>query len=199
MTVECNWNRLTLPWRTRWLPASAPNIFIIFKKESTYSQVKYQHECCYLGQLVLTSEVEPDAVSIGTYGCYLTNYLEQSPYWEAISCSARQETPSNHGRSIIDSTRACYRSLSWDTLIQSLKISLILSFHQRLDLTSGLFPSRFSRKTLYAFIVSPVDATCLYHLILLHLIPIIIFGPITVAGRSKAWTVFARPKAGIVG
>ena len=53
-------------------------------------------------------------------------------------------------------TRARHLSLSWASSIQSMppyatswRSSLILSFHLRLGLPSGLFPSGFTTKTLY--------------------------------------------------
>lgn len=39
----------------------------------------------------------------------------------------------------------------------------------------GLFPSHLLIKTLYAFLISPMNATCPTHLIFLDLVPLIIF------------------------
>jgi hypothetical protein len=76
-------------------------------------------------------------------------------------------------------TRALHWSLSWASPyhpILSLRSILILSSHLRLGLPSGPFPSAFPANILYAFLVSPIRATCTAHLILHDLIILIMFG-----------------------
>jgi hypothetical protein len=78
-------------------------------------------------------------------------------------------------------TRTLHWSLSWAISIQptpshpiSLSSILILSTNLRLGLPRGLFPSGYPTNILYAFLVSPIRATCPAHHILLDLIRIYI-------------------------
>jgi hypothetical protein len=78
-------------------------------------------------------------------------------------------------------TRALHWSLSWASSIQSIPLHtislrsiLILPSHLLLGLHSGLFPSGFLRKILYAFLFSPCVLYVVHHLILLDLIILII-------------------------
>jgi len=80
-------------------------------------------------------------------------------------------------------TRPRHLFLSWARSIQSLhphpsscRSILILHFHLRLGLPSGLFPSGFPNKTLYMSVLSPMCATCPAHLVLLDFITRTILG-----------------------
>jgi hypothetical protein len=98
--------------------------------------------------------------------------MELSLSWEAVNCVATQEllsvlcNPTVH-YSVHKSPPVV---LSWARPIQpipshpiSLRYILIFSTHQRLGLSRGLLPSGFTTNILYAFLFSPIRATCPAH------------------------------------
>jgi hypothetical protein len=118
--------------------------------------------------------------------------MELIPSWEAASCAATQQFPN-----ILRNPKGHYHAHKGPPLVPILsqtypvhtipsylsKIHLILSSHLSLGLPSGLFPSGFPTKILYAVLFSPIRATCPTHLILLDLIIIIIL-----AEQYKLWS-----------
>jgi len=63
-------------------------------------------------------------------------------------------------------------------IIFLLRSILVLSSHLHPSISRGHLPSGFRTKVLYAFLTSPMYATCPAHLILLNLITLILFGEI---------------------
>ena len=111
--------------------------------------------------------------------------MEQSPSWELTVPHPVKKFPAFYGnrRFITAFTSARYLSVSSARSIQSIPLShflkihfKILSLHVGLGLPSCLFLSSFPTKTLYAFLLSTIRATCLANLILLDLITRITFG-----------------------
>jgi len=94
------------------------------------------------------------------------------------------------------STRAHQWSLSRARFIQSRPshpISLISSSQLRLGLPSGLFPSGFPIKILYAFFFSPMRATCAVDPILVDLITLIRFDETYILWSSSLWGLLQPP------
>ena len=96
----------------------------------------------------------------------LTHSMVQSPSWEGKWFAASQEIPQFYGtrRFITALTSVRHLSLSWPSPIQSTyphptswRSILILPTHSRLGLPSGLFPSGFPTRTLYAPLSSYYD------------------------------------------
>ena len=106
--------------------------------------------------------------------------MEQSPSCEAKRFSVSQEFPR-----ILWKQKVHYHVHRWPPAVRSLsqinpvlvqprptswKSNLILSYHLRLVLPNGLFPSGIPNKTMYTPLPSPILATCPSRLIVLDLI-----------------------------
>ena len=131
--------------------------------------------------------VIPVHINIST--TYLLTYL-LTPWYRVlleklIGLQLVKKFPNFYGtrRFITSFTSVRHLSLSWASPIQSTyphptswRSILILSTHLRLGLFSGLFPSGFPMKTLYAPVSSPIRATCPAYLILLDFITRTILG-----------------------
>jgi hypothetical protein len=122
---------------------------------------------------LLNTNVIFNPISLLTY-----LFTELSPPGEAANCAAIQEIPSNfkepEGSSPCshEPSTGPYPELDRSSPYHPIspRSILMLSTHLRFGLPSGLLPSVFLTNILYAFLVSPIRATCPVHLILLDLI-----------------------------
>jgi hypothetical protein len=86
--------------------------------------------------------------------------MKLSPCWEAASRSAAQEfsnilwIPKVHYR-VRKSPPLVHILSQFNPVIPPHPISILIFFHLRLGLPSGLFPSGFATKILYALLLSP--------------------------------------------
>jgi hypothetical protein len=128
----------------------------------------------------MTPSLTEILLKIFTLTYLLTYSREQSPSWEADQFSQlTKKFLAFYGtrRFFTVLTSARHPSLSWANSIQSPRPPptsptsiLILSYHLRLGLPNGLFPSGFPTNTLCTPLSSLIHTTCPAHLILLDLI-----------------------------
>lgn len=110
--------------------------------------------------------------------------MKPSTYWETTCRSPAQEFPNIWNLKLITVfARPRHWSLPWATRMQptpsiiiALRLTLILSSHLPLGLTSSLSPFEFLTETFHAFLLSPMRSTFPSYLILLGVIVVIIFG-----------------------
>jgi len=127
----------------------------------------------------------------------ITNSIEQSP-WEANSHPLTQKIPrllwNPKIRYHIPNSPLLVPILiqmnsAYTLLRYSIRSSLQLSSNLRIGLPSNLCSSVFPTKILYAFLISPMRATCTAYLILLDLITLIIIGEMHMLWSSSLGSV----------
>jgi hypothetical protein len=90
-------------------------------------------------------------------------------------------------------TTACHWSLSRSRRIQSFSQPVCLRSHLCLRLRSGVLPSRFPTKKLYAFLISSMRATCPAHIIPFHSITLTICGEVYKLRSSSQCSLLQHP------
>ena len=166
-------------------------LFIAFHKpfDEVWNKIRRQAWMNYVCLIILLySFVDVAAFRNGEWCC--TYSTEQSLFWEAYRSSATQEIPR-----ILWNPKVHYRLHKGPPSVPILSqidplhapshfciCVLILSFHLRLGLPSGLLPSDFLTSILHAPPLSPIRATCSVLVSLLDLIIRMIFGE-----EYRAW------------
>ena len=141
-----------------------PQFLAIFRELVVFSR----HAACMLAYLV----------RVYVLGAWSWVLLEKLPASQLV-----KKFPAFYGTRRFSTafTTARHLSLSWTNSFQSMpphptswRSTIILSFHLRLGLPRGLFPSGFPTKTLCTHLLFTIRASCHTHLVLLDLITRII-------------------------
>jgi hypothetical protein len=136
-----------------------------FRREETVSSITVTKKLLFRDHKI---HIKFGIELLPTCGSSPHSLMELSPSWEAANCEATQELPG-----ILWNPKVHYCIHKSPPLVASLtqinpihaipaylRSILILSTHLRLRLPSGLLPSGFPTNILYAFLFSPIRATC---------------------------------------
>jgi hypothetical protein len=147
---------------------------VVLKNKTAHTHTHTQYQNYRAGKRAVNSLFSPHSRSTD-----LSNYyIKQSPSWEAKRSSASQEIPR-----ILRNQNVHYPIHNSPPPVPILseidpvphptsRRSILISFHLRLGLPSGLPPSGVPSSTLYALLLSPIREIHRYRQPLLNYIPI---------------------------
>jgi hypothetical protein len=153
-------------------------------RQFLYKYVFINYQSLVASYKVLTTELFSVQLRFVFFVVRLTNWIEQSPSWEANWFSASQEIPRIYGtRKFITAFTSARQPVRHDLGRSSpchhptSRRSIVILFsHVRLSLLTGHLPVAFPTNTLYASLLTLIRATFPGHLIIFYFITWIIFG-----------------------